>query len=64
MGWKAVTIRAVAQQLGYTSPMLYEHFRDKQQILTELAIESQAALAKELVRDLPAALRSFLPFER
>jgi AcrR family transcriptional regulator len=27
MGWKAVTIRAVAQQLGYTSPLLYEHFR-------------------------------------
>ena len=52
MGWKAVTIRAVAHQLGYTSPLLYEHFRDKQEILTELAIESQAALAKELVRDL------------
>ena len=54
MGWKAVTIRAVAHQLGYTSPLLYEHFRDKQEILTELAIESQAVLAKELVRDLPA----------
>jgi AcrR family transcriptional regulator len=53
MGWKAVTIRAVAQQLGYTSPLLYEHFRDKQEILTELAIESQVALAKELLRDLP-----------
>src|SRR6516162_3510973 len=54
MGWKAVTIRAVAQQLGYTSPLLYEHFRDKQELLTELAIESQVALAKELLRDLPA----------
>ena len=53
MGWKAVTIRAVAQQLGYTSPLLYEHFRDKQEILTELAIESQLVLAKELLRDLP-----------
>jgi AcrR family transcriptional regulator len=53
-GWKAVTIRAVAQQLGYTSPLLYEHFRDKQEILTELAIEGQDALAKELLRDLPA----------
>src|SRR5215831_743579 len=54
MGWKAVTIRAVAQQLGYTSPLLYEHFRDKQELLTELAIEGQFALAKELLRDLPA----------
>jgi AcrR family transcriptional regulator len=54
MGWKAVTIRAVAQQLGYTSPLLYEHFRDKQELLTELAIEGQAALAKEILTDLPA----------
>ncbi|HEY6347013.1 MAG TPA: TetR/AcrR family transcriptional regulator [Bryobacteraceae bacterium] len=54
MGWKAVTIRAVAQQLGYTSPLLYEHFRDKQEILTELAIEGQVALAKDILRGLPA----------
>lgn len=53
-GWKAVTIRAVAQQLGYTSPLLYEHFRDKQELLTELAIEGQATLAKEILRDSPA----------
>ena len=54
MGWKAVTIRAVAQQLGYTSPLLYEHFRDKEEILTDLAIEGQLSLAKDLARDLPA----------
>ena len=54
MGWKAVTIRAVAQKLGYTSPLLYEHFRDKQEILTELAIEGQTALAVEILRDAPA----------
>ena len=53
LGWKAVTIRAVAHQLGYTSPLLYEHFRDKQEILTELAIEGQIALAEALLRDLP-----------
>ena len=45
-GWKAVTIRAVAQQLGYTSPLLYEHFRDKQEILTELAIDGQVSLSR------------------
>jgi AcrR family transcriptional regulator len=54
MGWKAVTVRAVAQQLGYTSPLLYEHFRDKRELLTELAIEGQAALAREILTDLPA----------
>jgi AcrR family transcriptional regulator len=47
MGWKAVTIRAVAQQLGYTSPLLYEHFQDKQEILTELAMEGQVVLARK-----------------
>ena len=52
-GWKAVTIRAVAERLGYTSPLLYEHFRDKEDILTELAIESQLSLAKELATELP-----------
>ena len=54
MGWKAVTIRAVAQQLGYTSPLLYEHFRDKQELLTELAIEGQAALARAILTGLPS----------
>jgi AcrR family transcriptional regulator len=60
-GWKAVTIRAVAQRLGYTSPLLYEHFRDKEDLLTQLAVEGQLSLAKELANDLPkvpdAALR-------
>jgi AcrR family transcriptional regulator len=54
-GWKAVTIRAVAEKLGYTSPLLYEHFRDKEEILTQLAIEGQLSLAKELARELPKA---------
>ena len=52
-GWKAVTIRAVAQQLGYSSPLLYEHFRDKQELLTELAIDGQNSLADALMSDLP-----------
>lgn len=52
-GWKAVTIRAVAQELGYTSPVLYEHFRDKQDLLTQLAIEGQLSLARELDKELP-----------
>ena len=54
-GWKSVTIRAVAQRLGYTSPLLYEHFRDKEDILTQLAIEGQLYLAKELAKELPQA---------
>lgn len=53
--WKAVTIRAVARRLGYTSPLLYEHFRDKEDILTQLAIEGHLCLAKELAKELPNA---------
>ena len=34
--------------------MLYEHFRDKEEILTELAIEGQLSLVKDLATDLPA----------
>jgi len=53
-GWEAVTIRSVAQKLGYTSPLLYEHFRDKQDLLTQIAVEAIAMFEKELTADLPA----------
>jgi|SRR6516162_1950366 len=52
-GWGAVTIRSVAQKLGYTSPVLYEHFRDKQELLTEIAVEAIAMLERQLTVDLP-----------
>ena len=52
-GWGAVTIRSVAQKLGYTSPLLYEHFRNKQDLLTQIAVEAIAMLEKELTADLP-----------
>jgi len=52
-GWGAVTIRSVAQKLGYTSPLLYEHFRDKQDLLTQLAVEAIALFERELTADLP-----------
>ena len=53
-GWEAVTIRSVAKKLGYKSPLLYEHFRDKQDLLTRLAVEAIAMFEKELTADLPA----------
>ena len=53
-GWEAVTIRSVAKKLGYKSPLLYEHFRDKQDLLTQLAVEAIAMFEKELTADLPA----------
>jgi AcrR family transcriptional regulator len=53
-GWKAVTIRSVAQKLGYASPLLYEHFRDKEELLTQIAAEAIALLEAKLTENLPA----------
>ena len=52
-GWSAVTIRAVAARLGYTAPLLYEHFRDKGDILTQLAVAGQVCLERVLAAELP-----------
>src|SRR5215469_16475585 len=52
-GWSAVTIRSVAQELGYTSPLLYEHFRDKEDLLTQIAIDAIAGFEKTLTQKLP-----------
>src|SRR6516162_7787791 len=52
-GWGAVTIRSVAQELGYTSPLLYEHFRDKEDLLTQIAVEAITLLEKKLTEQLP-----------
>lgn len=53
-GWKAVTIRSVAQKLGYASPLLYEHFRDKEDLLTQLAIDALGQLEARLTQKLPS----------
>jgi len=56
-GWDAVTIRAVAKKLGYSSPLLYEHFRDKEHLLTDIAISGLIQLHACLAADLPKASR-------
>ncbi|GJG88857.1 hypothetical protein tb265_40380 [Gemmatimonadetes bacterium T265] len=47
-GWAAVTIRRVAEALGYTSPLIYEHFRDKDDALTAILHEGFGTLAAAL----------------
>lgn len=48
-GWNAVTIRAIADALGYASPLIYEHFRSKEDAFDEIArlgfAELEASLA-------------------
>jgi AcrR family transcriptional regulator len=53
-GWKAVTIRSVARELGYASPLLYEHFQDKEELLTQIAMEALRQLEAQLTERLPA----------
>jgi AcrR family transcriptional regulator len=53
-GWKAVTIRSVAQELGYASPLLYEHFKDKEDLLTQIAVAALGQLQARLMERPPA----------
>ena len=53
-GWKAVTIRSVAQELGYASPLLYEHFHDKEDLLTQIAVDALGQLEARLTEKLPS----------
>ena len=57
-GWKAVTIRSVAQKLGYASPLLYEHFRDKKDLLTQIAADGLGQIEARLTEKLPADRRA------
>jgi AcrR family transcriptional regulator len=53
-GWRAVTIWSVAHELGYASPLLYEHFRDKEDLLTQIAVVAIALFETELTENLPS----------
>ena len=57
-GWRAVTIRAVARKLGYSSPLLYEHFRNKEDLLTRIAVEGLVLLDRKLTENLPTNSRT------
>ena len=57
-GWRAVTIRSVAQELGYTSPLLYEHFHDKEDLLTQIAVDALGRLEARLAEKLPTDHRA------
>lgn len=35
-GWSAVTVRKVAQNIGYTAPIIYEHFGSKDEMLDQI----------------------------
>ena len=43
-GWKAVTVRRIAERIGYTNPIVYEHFGSKDDVLVELLRQGFAEL--------------------
>lgn len=61
-GWSAVTIRRLADEIEYSQPVLYAHFRNRDAIVVAIAIEGFGELATVLQRaanesaDRPAAL--------
>ncbi|GIM92239.1 TetR/AcrR family transcriptional regulator [Paractinoplanes toevensis] len=47
-GWDAVTTRRLAEQIEYSQPVLYSHFKGKDAIMAAVAVEGFAELAAEL----------------
>jgi AcrR family transcriptional regulator len=44
-GWDAVTTRRLADQIEYSQPVLYSHFRGKREIIGAVALEGATELA-------------------
>ncbi|MFI1622014.1 TetR/AcrR family transcriptional regulator [Streptomyces lydicus] len=47
-GWDAVTTRRLAEQIEYSQPVLYGHFRGKKEIVGAVALEGFAELTTAL----------------
>src|SRR3954452_20667840 len=58
-GVEGVTMRALADAIEYTPPVIYAHFRDKDAIIQELCYRQLRSLAKAL-----ASVLSVLAVER
>ena len=49
-GWQAVTIRKMADELNYTSPLIYEHFKNKDEVLTKIMHQGFVDLERAMIR--------------
>src|SRR6204780_5600599 len=45
-GYEAVTLRAIAKEIGYTHAVIYQHYPDKSHILSELSSETIGLLVQ------------------
>jgi AcrR family transcriptional regulator len=49
-GWSAVTVRKVAQSIGYTAPIIYEHFGSKDEMLNQILKHGYEILYDKMVQ--------------
>ncbi|MEV5162014.1 MULTISPECIES: TetR/AcrR family transcriptional regulator [unclassified Streptomyces] len=66
-GWDAVTTRRLAEQIEYSQPVLYSHFRGKKEIVGAVALEGVAELTAALraaVHPEPTARESVVALAR
>ncbi|HYQ61639.1 TetR/AcrR family transcriptional regulator [Actinophytocola sp.] len=54
-GWEAVTTRRLAEQVEYSQPVLYSHFKGKDAIMAAVAVEGFADLGADLRKAREAA---------
>ena len=52
-GWDAVTIRRLAESIEYSQPVLYSHFRSKDEIIGAVALEGCAELTVAIRNAVP-----------
>lgn len=69
-GWKNLSMRRIADELDYTTPALYYHFKSKDDLIVELQSRGWSALLKKMteidepdpVRRLEAIARTYVDF--
>jgi AcrR family transcriptional regulator len=49
-GWAAVTVRKVAERIGYTAPIIYEHFGSKDEMLNQMLKKGYDSLHDEILK--------------
>ncbi len=55
-GWEAVTTRRLAERIEYSQPVLYSHFRGKDEIVGAVALEGFTALTAAVRLAIPSGV--------
>ena len=51
VGWQALSMRKIADEIEYTAPIIYEYFSNKEAILEELTNKGYVMLAQEMEKE-------------